>query len=139
MDTEANTPNYKEEIKKFLYDELGVETPENFQDDQPLRDQLQLDSMDLLDLLRFINQSYQRNITPMDFYNLPTMNHIVAYLEDPSTIYIPPTEEELKAMEEARKAEEARIALEAPPSGPSTEEELPKKEVEDGSSNKREN
>lgn len=48
--------------------------------DQPLRDQLDLDSMDFLDIVMELRKRYKLQIPEEDYPQLATLNSCVAYL-----------------------------------------------------------
>ena len=49
--------------------------------DQPLRDQLDLDSMDFLDIVMELRKRHQLQIPEVDYPQLATLNSCVNYLE----------------------------------------------------------
>jgi len=49
--------------------------------DQPLRDQLDLDSMDFLDIVMELRKRHQLQIPEEDYPHLATLNSCAAYLE----------------------------------------------------------
>ncbi len=49
--------------------------------DQPLRDQLDLDSMDFLDIVMELRKRYQLQIPEDDYPQLATLDSCVSYLE----------------------------------------------------------
>jgi len=52
----------------------------NLDPDQPLRDQLELDSMDFLDIVMELRKRHQLQIPEEDYPNLATLNSCVTYL-----------------------------------------------------------
>ena len=54
---------------------------ENLQADQPLRDQLDLDSMDFLDIVMELRKRYKLQIPEADYPELATLDSCVNYLE----------------------------------------------------------
>ncbi len=54
---------------------------DNLQADQPLRDQLDLDSMDFLDIVMELRKRHQLQIPEEDYPNLATLSSCVNYLE----------------------------------------------------------
>ena len=54
---------------------------DNLQPDQPLRDQLELDSMDFLDIVMELRKRYQLQIPEDDYPKLATLNRCADYLE----------------------------------------------------------
>ncbi len=72
------------EIKDVILDILeGIAPDEDLsglKDDVPLREQLELDSMDFLDIVMELRKSYRVQIPEDDYVNLATMNSTVEYL-----------------------------------------------------------
>jgi acyl carrier protein len=54
---------------------------DDLQADQPLRDQLDLDSMDFLDIIMELRKRHQLQIPEEDYPQLATLNSCVNYLE----------------------------------------------------------
>ncbi len=54
---------------------------DNLQEDQPLRDQLDLDSMDFLDIVMELRKRHQLQIPEEDYPHLATLASCVTYLE----------------------------------------------------------
>lgn len=54
---------------------------ENLEPDQALRDQLDLDSMDFLDIVMELRKRYQLQIPEEDYPRLATLNSCADYLE----------------------------------------------------------
>jgi len=54
---------------------------DNLQPDQPLRDQLDLDSMDFLDIVMELRKRHQLQIPESDYPRLATLNSCADYLE----------------------------------------------------------
>lgn len=72
------------EIKNVILDILeGIAPDEDLsglKDDVPLREQLELDSMDFLDIVMELRKRYRVQIPEDDYVNLATMNSTVEYL-----------------------------------------------------------
>jgi acyl carrier protein len=72
------------EIKAVILDILeGIAPDEDLsglKDDVPLREQLELDSMDFLDIVMELRKRYRVQIPEDDYVNLATMNSTVEYL-----------------------------------------------------------
>lgn len=66
------------EIIEDIDDEADFD---NLDPDQPLRDQLDLDSMDFLDIVMELRKRHQLQIPEEDYPNLATLNSCVIYLE----------------------------------------------------------
>ncbi len=73
-----------EEIKEAILDILeGIAPDEDLSqlnDDVPLREQLELDSMDFLDIVMELRKRYRVQIPEDDYVELATMNSTVSYL-----------------------------------------------------------
>lgn len=54
---------------------------DDLQEDQPLRDQLDLDSMDFLDIVMELRKRHQLQIPEEDYPHLATLSSCVTYLE----------------------------------------------------------
>ena len=74
-----------DEIKKILLDiiiEIDDELDTgNIDPARPLRDQLDLDSMDFLDIVMALRKRYQIQIPEEDYPQLATINSSIAYLK----------------------------------------------------------
>jgi acyl carrier protein len=74
-----------EEIKSLILEiieDIDDEADfENLDADQPLRDQLDLDSMDFLDIVMELRKRHQLQIPEEDYHNLATLNSCSTYLE----------------------------------------------------------
>jgi acyl carrier protein len=72
------------EIKAVILDILeGIAPDEDLgglKDDVPLREQLELDSMDFLDIVMELRKRYRVQIPEDDYAELATMNSTVSYL-----------------------------------------------------------
>ncbi len=66
------------EIIEDIDDEADFE---NLNPDEPLRDQLDLDSMDFLDIVMELRKRHQLQIPEEDYPNLATLNSCAIYLE----------------------------------------------------------
>jgi acyl carrier protein len=66
------------EIIKDIDDEADFA---DLQPDQPLRDQLDLDSMDFLDIVMELRKRHQLQIPEADYPHLASLNSCVEYLE----------------------------------------------------------
>jgi acyl carrier protein len=73
-----------EEIKQALISILGRIVPDEdlsaIQDDVPFREQIELDSMDFLDIVMELRKQYRVQIPEDDYPNLATMAGAVNYL-----------------------------------------------------------
>ena len=74
----------KDECKKVVLDIIADIAPDedlsNVKPDVRLRDQLQLDSMDFLDIVMELRKRHRIQIPEDDYINLASMNSTVAYL-----------------------------------------------------------
>jgi acyl carrier protein len=66
------------EIIEDIDDEADFD---NLDPDKPLRDQLDLDSMDFLDIVMELRKRHKLQIPEDDYPNLATLNSCVTYLE----------------------------------------------------------
>ncbi|PHR28284.1 MAG: acyl carrier protein [Desulfotalea sp.] len=73
-----------DEIKDLVLDIIeGIDDEADFASldpDQPLREQLDLDSMDFLDIVMELRKRHQLQIPEQDYPNLATLNSCVTYL-----------------------------------------------------------
>ena len=73
------------EIRDVIIDILADITPDDdlteLKDDVPFRDQLELDSMDFLDIVMELRKRHRIQIPEEDYPELASMNSTVAYLE----------------------------------------------------------
>ena len=73
------------EIKLVILDILENIAPDddlsNIDDVKPFREQLELDSMDFLDIVMELRKRYRVQIPEEDYGHLASMNSTVAYLE----------------------------------------------------------
>ena len=76
------TPNeIRDEILDILDDISPDEDLEGLDDEKPFRDQLELDSMDFLDIVMELRKRHRVQIPEEDYGNLASMNSTVTYLE----------------------------------------------------------
>ena len=73
-----------EEIRAAIVDILGDIAPDedlsSLKDDVVFREQLELDSMDFLDIVMELRKAYRIQIPEEDYHNLNTMDSTVSYL-----------------------------------------------------------
>ena len=69
------------EILEILHDIVPDEDLSALKDDVPLREQMELDSMDFLDIVMALRKRYRIQIPEDDYVELATMNSTVNYLE----------------------------------------------------------
>jgi acyl carrier protein len=73
-----------EEIRQVLLEILGRIVPDEdlstLQNDVPFRDQIELDSMDFLDIVMELRKQYRIQIPEEDYTHLNTMGGAVTYL-----------------------------------------------------------
>jgi acyl carrier protein len=73
------------EIRECILDILSDIAPDEdlstLSDDTPFREQLELDSMDFLDIVMELRKRYRIQIPEDDYIELASMNSTVAYLE----------------------------------------------------------
>jgi acyl carrier protein len=71
----------REEVLDILNDISPDEELDDLDDDQPFRDQLELDSMDFLDIVMELRKRHRVQIPEEDYGHLASMNSTVTYLE----------------------------------------------------------
>jgi acyl carrier protein len=71
----------REEIINILADIVPDEDLSNLHDDKPLREQIELDSMDFLDIVMELRKRYRIQIPEDDYIQLATLASTVKYLE----------------------------------------------------------
>ena len=73
-----------EDIRQVILEILERIAPDedlsDLKDDVPFRDQMELDSMDFLDIVMELRKMYRVQIPEEDYENLVTMDKTVAYL-----------------------------------------------------------
>jgi acyl carrier protein len=70
----------REEILDILSDIAPDEDLSNLQDDVAFREQVELDSMDFLDIVMELRKRYRVQIPEEDYKNLASMSSTVTYL-----------------------------------------------------------
>jgi acyl carrier protein len=75
------TADIREAILDILEGIAPDEDLSNLKDDVPFREQLELDSMDFLDIVMELRKRYRVQIPEDDYVELRSMNSTVAYLE----------------------------------------------------------
>ncbi|HEX4414393.1 MAG TPA: acyl carrier protein [Lacipirellulaceae bacterium] len=76
-----NAAEIREEVLDILSDIAPDEDLSNLDDSLNFREQLELDSMDFLDIVMELRKRYRVQIPEDDYINLASMNTTVAYLE----------------------------------------------------------
>ena len=75
----------KQELRQIVIDIIAGIAPDedltNINDDEPLRDQIGLDSMDFLDIVMELRKQYKVEVPEEDYGSLRTMNSTVDYLK----------------------------------------------------------
>ena len=75
----------KEEIKSVLMEIVAEIIPDedltNLKGDIPIREQVELDSMDFLDIIMELRKRYRIEVPEDDYVQLATIDSSVAYLE----------------------------------------------------------
>ena len=73
-----------QQIKKIVMDIIAIIAPDadlsNVKSDVQLRDQLDLDSMDFLDIVMELRKRYKIEVPKEDYPNLETLDSCVSYL-----------------------------------------------------------
>ena len=75
------TTDIKEEILDILRDIAPDEDLSELDDEVAFRDQMELDSMDFLDIVMDLRKRHRIQIPEEDYTHLASMNSTVAYLE----------------------------------------------------------
>jgi acyl carrier protein len=75
------TAEIREEVLEILRDIAPDEDLSGLRDDVRFRDQLELDSMDFLDIVMELRKRHRIQIPEEDYVHLASMNSTVAYLE----------------------------------------------------------
>jgi acyl carrier protein len=70
----------REEVLNILTDIAPDEDLSQLKDDESFRDQMELDSMDFLDIVMELRKRHRVQIPEDDYVNLASMNSTVAYL-----------------------------------------------------------
>jgi acyl carrier protein len=75
----------KEEIREIIYNIIKDIAPDedlsNLDDTKAIRDQIELDSMDFLDIVLELRKRYKVDVPEEDYPKLATINGCVEYLE----------------------------------------------------------
>ncbi len=75
----------KEEIREIIYNIIKEIAPDedlsNLDDAREIRDQIELDSMDFLDIVLELRKRYKVDVPEEDYPKLATINGCVEYLE----------------------------------------------------------
>jgi len=71
----------RDEMINILAEIVPDEDLSNLDDNQPLREQIELDSMDFLDIVMELRKRYRIQIPEDDYINLATLSGTVKYLE----------------------------------------------------------
>ena len=73
-----------DQIRQVILDILGRIAPDedltDLDDARPFREQMELDSMDFLDIVMELRKQYRVQIPEEDYHNLGTMSGTVTYL-----------------------------------------------------------
>ncbi|HEX6962647.1 MAG TPA: acyl carrier protein [Lacipirellula sp.] len=76
-----NKADIREEVLDILRDIAPDEDLTQLKDDQSFREQMELDSMDFLDIVMELRKRHRIQIPEDDYVNLRSMDSTVAYLE----------------------------------------------------------
>lgn len=74
-------PEIRSSIIEILSEINPDEDYENLKDDESFRDQLSMDSMDMLDIVLALRKKYKLQIPEEDYPHLVSMSSTLAYLE----------------------------------------------------------
>ena len=75
-----NPDQIRQVILEILEEIAPDEDLSNLKDDVPFREQMELDSMDFLDIVMELRKQYRVNIPEEDYENLASMDSTVTYL-----------------------------------------------------------
>jgi acyl carrier protein len=73
-------PEIRQVVLEILERIAPDEDLSNLDDSQPFREQMELDSMDFLDIVMELRKQYRVQIPEEDYQNLVTMDSTVSYL-----------------------------------------------------------
>ncbi|MCC7085729.1 MAG: acyl carrier protein [Pirellulales bacterium] len=76
-----NSPEIRDEIIDILSDIVPDEDLSSLDDNKPLREQIELDSMDFLDIVMELRKRHRIQIPEDDYIHLATLSGTVKYLE----------------------------------------------------------
>jgi len=76
-----NKAEIREEVLDILADIAPDEDLSDLKDDQSFREQMELDSMDFLDIVMELRKRHRVQIPEDDYVNLASMDSTVTYLE----------------------------------------------------------
>jgi len=76
-----NRQEIRDVVLEIIKDIDEDSSMESLQDDLPLRDQLDLDSMDFLDIVMELRKRYKLQIPEVDYPELASLSSCVNYLE----------------------------------------------------------
>ncbi len=76
----VEAPEIRKAIIGVLEDLVDGDELDNLKDDVPFREQLELDSMDMLDVVLGLRKLYSLPIPEADYPQLQTMNSTIEYL-----------------------------------------------------------
>ena len=74
-------PEIRDEVLDILADIAPDEDLSGIVDDQPFREQLELDSMDFLDIVMELRKRHRIQVPEADYKHLASLASTVAYLE----------------------------------------------------------
>jgi acyl carrier protein len=75
------SPEIRDEIIDILSDIVPDEDLSNLDNEKPLREQIELDSMDFLDIVMELRKRHRIQIPEDDYIHLATLSGTVKYLE----------------------------------------------------------
>ena len=75
------SPEIRDEIIDILSDIVPDEDLSNLDENKPLREQIELDSMDFLDIVMELRKRHRIQIPEDDYIHLATLSGTVKYLE----------------------------------------------------------
>ena len=81
VDKTATADDIKKAVREILSDIAPDEDLSDLKEDVPFRDQLEMDSMDFLDIVMELRKRHRIQIPEDDYVNLASMHSTVTYLE----------------------------------------------------------
>ena len=77
-----NEAEIKQAVLDIIQDVAGMDELPEIKGDQALRDQIELDSMDFLDIVMELRKRHKIEVPEADYPKLATLDSTVAYIRD---------------------------------------------------------
>lgn len=71
----------KDKVTAFLVDELEIE-PQLIQDNALLKDDMGIDSLEVVDVIVLVEEAFGLKMKPEDFRQLPTLDAFCSYIHE---------------------------------------------------------